>query len=253
MPDPAEFRVATFNIRNINDRYEERETLLKAAFGMLDADIIGLQEVMFEPHDQDDVLAACLPERPYKSLRSPSERNAGFGNAVLCRAGEVQAHEILRLNSLRSIQRALVILPGERTLWFVNTHLHHKPLEPEVRADQVRKLIAWMADAPHADAIIVAGDFNMPPHEPGYELMKEAGFRSTLFEMNGAEPEVTWPSGIQAPTMDTDGDPNCLDYLWIKGAIAARSARVAANEHAAGDPTLYPSDHFALVAEMVMA
>jgi hypothetical protein len=50
--------------------------------------------------------------------------------------------------------------------------------------------------------------------------------------------------------MDTDGDPNCLDYVWLTGRARAVSARVAANEHAPGDPTLYPSDHFALVAEV---
>jgi hypothetical protein len=51
--------------------------------------------------------------------------------------------------------------------------------------------------------------------------------------------------------MDTDGDPNCLDYIWVQGA-AVVDARVTANQHAAEDPTLYPSDHFALVATIEM-
>ncbi len=252
LADPATFRVATFNIRNVNDRYEEREPLLKSAFAAIDADIIGLQEVMFDPHDQDDVLAATLPARLYRSMRSPAERNPGFGNAILCRMGEVQVEERLRLNSLRSLQRVLVVVPGERTLWFVTTHLHHKPLEPEVREDQVRQLIAWMADAPVANATIVTGDFNMPPTENGYRLMREAGFRSALLEANGSEPAVTWPSGIQAETMDTDGDPACLDYIWLRGDVTVAKAWVDANQPAPGDATMYPSDHFALVADVVM-
>jgi hypothetical protein len=80
--------------------------------------------------------------------------------------------------------------------------------------------------------------------------MLEAGYRSAFAEATGAEPAVTWPSGIQAETMDTDGDPNCLDYIWLAGEAKAVSARLACNEPAPGDPTLYPSDHFAILAEI---
>jgi len=66
--------------------------------------------------------------------------------------------------------------------------------------------------------------------------------------VNGGEPDVTWPSGLQAPAMDTDGDPSCLDYVWLRGAARARDARLWADRPAAHDPTLYPSDHFGVVA-----
>jgi hypothetical protein len=62
---------------------------------------------------------------------------------------------------------------------------------------------------------------------------------------------VTWPSGLQAPGMDTDGEPGCLDYIWIVGAVRVASARLAWDRPAVGDPTLYPSDHLGLVAELV--
>jgi endonuclease/exonuclease/phosphatase family metal-dependent hydrolase len=107
-----------------------------------------------------------------------------------------------------------------------------------------------MAAAPRADCTFIVGDFNTPPFEPAYQVMRRAGYRSAMAEANGAEPPVTWPSGIQAPTMDTDGDPNCLDYIWYAGKVTVLAARVAANEHAPGDPTMYPSDHFALVASV---
>jgi hypothetical protein len=50
--------------------------------------------------------------------------------------------------------------------------------------------------------------------------------------------------------MDTDGDPNCLDYLWLSGRARALSAWLAANEHPPHDPTIFPSDHFAIVAQV---
>ncbi|MDQ2965133.1 MAG: hypothetical protein M3R57_04740, partial [Chloroflexota bacterium] len=79
-----------------------------------------------------------------------------------------------------------------------------------------------------------------------------AGFRSAYAEANGDDPAVTWPSGIQAPGMDTDGDPGCLDYIWLRGAVRASDARLAFDRPAVPDPTLYPSDHLGLAAHLVV-
>jgi endonuclease/exonuclease/phosphatase family metal-dependent hydrolase len=245
-----ELTVATFNIRNITDRYAERKPLLLAAFAEMSPQLAGLQEVIFSGERQDDLLAAQAPEHVYKSFDARSDRYPSFGNAILVAVGDVVAREELRLSHGRVVQRVLITLPGQRTLWFANTHLHHVPGEPEVREEQARALCEWLAEAPAASATIVTGDFNAPRSEPAYDLMRDRGYRSAYFEANGEEPAVTWPSGIQAPTMDTDGDPNCLDYVWMKGAVRAIEARVRADVPAPGDPTLYPSDHFAILARL---
>jgi exonuclease III len=49
-------RVATYNILNISDRYEEREGLLKKNLYELNADVIGLQEVAFGPAQLDELV-----------------------------------------------------------------------------------------------------------------------------------------------------------------------------------------------------
>lgn len=242
--------LATFNIRNITDRYAERKPLLGAAFASLGADIIGLQEVVFSPPRQDDFLSAQLAERHYRGFDARFESNLKFGCAILVGAGDVLLHEELRLSTGRVTHRVLVALPGQRTLWFVNTHLHHVPAEPAVRDEQARSILRWLGAAPEADATVVVGDFNAPPFEPTYATMVAAGFRSAFMEANREEPAVTWPSGIQAETIDTDGDPNCLDYIWLGGRAKALNARLAANKPAPGDATLYASDHFAIVAEI---
>ncbi len=250
-------RVATYNIRNITDRYEERKPLLGAAFAEIDADIIGLQEVIIsdggpERPRQDDFLSGQLPGRHYKSLVSPHETRPYFSNAILCAAGEIQVHEQLRLSTGRSAHRILVLIEG-KTVWFANTHLHHKPEEPGVRVEQAEAIVAWMKAAPAADASVIVGDFNTPPHEPAYGIMTGAGYASAYRAVRGAEPAVTWPSGIQAETMDIDGEPNCLDYIWLAGSVRARTATLAANRHPAGDSTIFPSDHFAIVVELSFA
>ena len=90
------------------------------------------------------------------------------------------------------------------------------------------------------------GDFNADPAEPGPGRLRAAGFRSAYAEANGAEPAVTWPSGLQAPAMDTDGDPECLDYVWVRGVARVDSARLVFDRPAPDDPTLYPSDHLGI-------
>lgn len=244
--------LATFNIRNINDRYPERMPHLGRAFAALNADIVGLQEVTTSDGGpgkppQHDFLSSQAPERHYRSLLSPHAEHPSWNNAILYATGEFCDHKPLPLSTGRSAHRVLLVIEG-RTVWFANTHLHHVPEEPEIRAEQAQTIVEWMAEAPRADATFIVGDFNTPPFEPAYQVMLRAGYRSAFVEANGAEPPVTWPSGIQAPTMDVQGDPNCLDYIWYSGAVSVVSARLSANEHVEGDPTLYPSDHFAIVA-----
>ena len=247
-----ELIVATFNIRNITDRYAERKPLLQAAFAAMSPQIVGLQEVVFTRERQDDMLAAAAPTRAYTSYDARMATHRNFGNAILVGIGAVQAHEEITLSHGRVAQRVLILLPNQRTLWFANTHLHHVPAEPALREQQARMICDWMDDAPAADATIITGDFNAPAYEPTYALMGARGYRSASMEANGAEPTVTWPSGIQAETMDIDGDPNCLDYIWLRGGARAVSARLAANQHPPDDPTIYPSDHFAIVANIAV-
>lgn len=245
--------MVTFNLRNLDDRYGERRPLLVSAFAAVRADLAALQEVSFRADErQDDLLAAAGRDHPARSLQARSERHPDFGNAILVAAGEILAHETLSLGQGRVAQRALIALPEGRSLWFANTHLHHRPQEPAVRAAQARLLAEWLAAAPTADAVVVAGDFNAPPFEPACAVMGAAGYRSAFVEATGEEPAVTWPSGIHSPTMDTDGEPACRDYLWLGRGVTAKAAFLAANDPAAGDATLYPSDHFAVVADVVL-
>jgi hypothetical protein len=50
--------------------------------------------------------------------------------------------------------------------------------------------------------------------------------------------------------MDSDGDPGCLDYIWLRGTAAVDDCRLVFDRPAVGDPTLYPSDHLGLAAHL---
>jgi endonuclease/exonuclease/phosphatase family metal-dependent hydrolase len=239
--------IATLNIRNLADRWWERAPLVFADMAALQPDVIGLQEVVY-PLQQDRLIGAAGEGR-YVAHRAWAGRPE-YGNAALVReALGSGSDERLELGHNRSALR--LRLGPDATAWtFVVTHLHHTVEDESIRATQATALVEWLADRPAPDPLVVVGDFNAEPVEPTYRLMTAAGFRSAHLVANGVEPAVTWPSGIQAPAMDIDGDPGCLDYIWVRGAIEVDSCRVVFNRPAVGDPTLYPSDHFGLVAQL---
>ncbi len=240
--------VATLNIRNIADRWEERLPLLLADFAALQPDVVGLQEVVYALQ-QDRVIGAAGAAH-YRAFRGWAGRPE-YGNALLVReALEAANPERLELGRNRSALRVSVALADGLVVAVTVTHLHHAVDGEAIRDEQARDLLAWLDTGPPADASVVVGDFNADPAEPAYARMSGEGFRSAFREATGAEPEVTWPSGIQAPGMDSDGDPGCLDYVWIRGPLRAVSARVVFDRPAVGDPTLYPSDHFGLSAQL---
>jgi endonuclease/exonuclease/phosphatase family metal-dependent hydrolase len=240
-------RVGTLNIRNLADRWDERLPLLLADMAALQPDLLGLQEVVY-PLQQDRLIGAA-GERRYEALRSWAGRPE-YGNALLVADGlSVNGTERLDLGAGRSALRT-VMRTAEASLLAVVTHLHHVTADESIRDDQARQLLEWVAGAPSTDAQVMVGDFNAEPEEPAAERIRSDGFRSAYAEANGADPAVTWPSGLQAPAMDTDGPPGCLDYVWIRGGLRVDAARLAFDRPAIGDPTLYPSDHLGLVAEL---
>ncbi|MBI2775929.1 MAG: endonuclease/exonuclease/phosphatase family protein [Chloroflexi bacterium] len=242
--------VVTLNLRNVADRWPERLPLVLADMAALQPDLMGIQECVFAV-GQDRLIGAA-GERRYAIHRGWAGRPE-YGNSVLVGEplGTAEATvERLELGRNRSALRVPVGLPDGSTLAFVVTHLHHVPADEAEREAQARALVAWLAERPAGRGTIVVGDFNAEPVEATYAVMLEAGYRSAAAEANGAEPPVTWPSGIQAPGMDTDGDPGCLDYIWLSGPLRAQSCRLAFDRPAVDDPTLYPSDHFGLMARV---
>jgi len=240
--------VATLNIRNLADRWDERLPLILADAAALQPDLFGLQEVVY-PMQQDRVIGAAGAAH-YDAIRGWAGRPE-YGNSMLVRSDLARSDvERLDMGLNRAAHRCVVTMPGgRRRLRFTVVHLHHPPEAHAERLEQVERLIGWTVPVPGCDDIVV-GDFNADPREPAYARMANAGFRSAYRETHDAEPAVTWPSGLQAPAMDTDGEPDCLDYIWCRGDAIVNAARVVFDRPAVDDPTIYPSDHFGLSATL---
>ena len=245
-----QLHVATLNLRNLADRWDERLPLLLADMAALQPDLMGLQEVVY-PAQQDRLLGAAGAGH-YRAIRGWAGRPE-YGNSILAREQfEAGQPERVDLGRERSATRIPLQLPGGGRLVFAVTHFHHLVPDDAVRDEQARSIADWLdgGAGDRAEATIVVGDFNADPAEPAYARMLAAGFRSAYAEANGEEPAVTWPSGLQGPAIDDDGDPGCLDYIWVRGAVRVVSARLVFDRPAVDDPGLFPSDHFGIAARV---
>jgi endonuclease/exonuclease/phosphatase family metal-dependent hydrolase len=240
--------VATLNILNLADRWHERLPLILADMAALQPDLLGLQEVVYVM--QQDRLIGAAGEGRYGAVRGWAGRPE-YGNSLLVRE-PLEAIDVQRLDLglSRAAHRAIVRLPGGATVLIVVTHLHHVVEGATQRDEQAEAILDWLAGAPTSDAQVVVGDFNANPQEPAAIRMRAAGYRSAYAEANGADPAVTWPSGLQAPAMDTDGSPECLDYIWVRGTVGVADCRLVFDRPDAQDPTLYPSDHLGIAAHL---
>ena len=240
--------VATLNILNLADRWWERLPLILSDMASLQPDLLALQEVVYVM-GQDRLIGAA-GEGSYAAVRGWAGRPE-YGNSLLVKA-PLAATDVDRLDLGfgRSAHRGVIRLPNGASVVVAVTHLHHVVDGAAERDAQAAALIEWLDTGPAADATIAMGDFNADPAEPAYARMTAAGFRSAMLEANGAEPAVTWPSGLQAPAMDTDGDPDCLDYVWVRGSVRVVAASLAWDRPDATDPTLYASDHLGISAHL---
>ena len=244
----APLHVATLNIRNLNDRWAERQTLIYADMAALQPDVLGLQEVVY-PLQQDRLIGASGEGR-YREIRAWAGRPE-YGNSLLVREPLApEDAERIDLGLKRSALRVRLRLKESNDVLFAVTHLHHVVADADERDRQAVQLLEWLAAAPPTTATVVVGDFNANPTEPAYRRVSDAGFRSAHLEANGSEPAITWPSGLVAPARDTDGVPACLDYIWVRGAVRVVDCRLAFDRPDPDDATLLPSDHFGLSAHL---
>ena len=105
------------------------------------------------------------------------------------------------------------------------------------------------------------GDFNAEPQSLTYKEIIKEGFRSSYFEANKSEPKITFPTGLQAPHMDTD-PPLAVDFIFYRVGITAKGdiekhIKIVKSQRmgemkAPTDPTLCGSDHFSILSDFVI-
>jgi endonuclease/exonuclease/phosphatase family metal-dependent hydrolase len=257
---PGRLRIATLNLLYYpqGDRWAERRPLVEAELRAIAPDVVAFQEVN-RLIDQDHALAAAVPGRRYVVVRASETVRAayprhwdGVVSLISAAAGQILDHEVRRLTYLRVVQAIRLRRPSGATIRWLNTHLHHPDGPPGhvARRNQVRAILAWLQTLSPVDAEILVGDLNATPEEPAIAELRRAGFVSAFEERHGHH-EPTYPSGLVAPSIPL-APAMCLDYVWVRGGVRVLDARLAWAAPAADDPTLFPSDHRGLVADLAL-
>jgi endonuclease/exonuclease/phosphatase family metal-dependent hydrolase len=131
------------------------------------------------------------------------------------------------------------------------THLFMSRGDDSLRLFQVQQLLAWSDSRPDAAASIICGDFNATLGMPSAALLASR-FQPT---------QTSTPTAF-TPLSDKDGTishpywprmDRCIDYIWVSEAIEVVASEVCLNRPASDDPTLWPSDHAGVWADLSLS
>lgn len=251
-------KIVTFNLRHDADRWTERRSLIVQALSEQNADLIAFQEVAIpirQAHEIAHDLNAAIGGQPYAVHVQPKggDERLYEGIAILTKLPAVEVDAIDLPGGNRVAQRIRVIWDG-KPLNLINTHLHHLPEEDEsIRAPQMRAILAWiaaLAKTHREDRWVIVGDLNAQPHSETIQHAVKV-LRSAYLTVHGSEP-FTFPT----PLVTNSGElypPMAIDYVFFDPAfLNVISAELVGTMPAKNDPTLYPSDHFGIAAELTL-
>src|ERR1700676_5277918 len=245
-----QFRVATLNLEQDHKRWDARRELIQAESGRLKPDIMAFNEV-------------CVPLQSARGLRDAATALTGIeynlvqqtringlskveGEALLTRFGIVetgnfdyQAKDIVAL-----VARVLV---DDIALDVYVTHLFMSRGDDSLRLFQVQQLLDWIDTRDDVTASIVCGDFNATLEATSAALMATR-FRPTQTEPTAFTPLADSDAAVSHPArarMD-----RCIDSIWVAGPIQIVASGVCFNQPSAEDPSLWPSDHIGVWADL---
>ncbi len=266
----AELTVATLNLfKNPEEgRWPQRAPLVVRQFLEINPDVIGFQEVD-HTLDQANWLVTWingeLGRRDYLAYHMTNPRGvSGFESLATVTRLPVVEHDGLDFLTTDNIaHRVRLKLDGGIFLDFYNTHLYWVPSREggKIRRQQAERLLQWVTIHGGANHQVIVGDFNAIPTGQTATLMKRT-FRSAHEVAQGRDPDHTWPSPLISTVnvMRTFGVPSIppgysgtLDYIFVSQGVEVLEAQVAFDRPDAADETLYPSDHFGLMARLRVA
>jgi endonuclease/exonuclease/phosphatase family metal-dependent hydrolase len=238
--------------------------LIRNELAALDADVIGLQEVLAlgELPSQADDIAAGMGWSVYHAPAWQIGGGLTFGNAILSphRLSDQQCLPLPTPPELdtRSVAFARVDAPHGPIPVFVTHltvqfHLCHVRREQVVAlADHVERL-APIGDPPP----VVMGDFNAAPDSDEIRFLRgltSLGGRSVYFAdcwTAASGPGHTYDR--RNPYALRSHEPSSrIDYIFVRGPDARLRGEPIAARLALDQPTagVWPSDHFAVVADI---
>jgi endonuclease/exonuclease/phosphatase family metal-dependent hydrolase len=242
---------ASFDINH----WGRRKLLVTAVIRKSGSDLIGLQEAeLFQVKD----LVAMLGEYDWYGVGRDDGRVQGEMTAVLVKRSsfEIVAARTLWLSETPEavskgwdamLKRTLtqVTLKSKatgRVIHLLNTHFDHKG--DQARLESARLLVRTARSAADAEAVIVTGDLNLRDNHPAYQHL-------TISLQDAASISQTPPTGGNMTFSGFGKDlqrDNKIDFVFVSAGQRVQSHQVIADLYEG----LYPSDHFPVVATVVV-
>ncbi len=208
-----QFRVATLNLEQDHKRWSDRQPLISGEIAALKPDVIAFNEV-------------SVPLQTAKLLRDAATAATGIPynlvqqtrvNGLSKVEGEalLSRFPIVETGNFDYQTRDIVALVARVVVEgapvdFYVTHLYMSRGDDSLRLFQVQQLLAWIDTRADGTPSIVCGDFNA----------------------------------------SLDAASAGLDYIWISDGIEALASAVCFNRPSADDPSLWPSDHAGVWADL---
>ena len=244
------FRVATLNLEQNHKRWDERRELIVQQLGELSPDVWALNEI-------------CIPLQTGRWLQRVAREQLGFSYALLqqskvngssLRDGEalLTRYPVVETanfdyRTLDMVAQVVRLNVTGKLLDVYVTHLYGSRGDDALRLFQVQQLLAWIQTRDDVAAPVICGDFNATLAMPAAQLMA-----SVFYPTQTAVTAFT-------PLQDTDGTVShpywarfdrCIDYIWVAGPLTVLASGVCFNKASAHDPTLWPSDHAGVWADL---
>ncbi len=244
------FRVATFNLHQGFKRWEERRQLIAGQLGEFRPDILALNEISV-PLQTGRWLQQVARERlglqyaliQYTKTNEPSLDEA---QGMLTRFPIIETGNLDYLSRSRIAQVTRLDIEGRQVDVYV-THLHHDRKEEGLRQYQVQRLFQWIESRDDVSTRIVCGDFNATPDSPSIKLIPDS-YRTV-------QTAPTALAGLKVPD-EPASEPSgkrlsfCYDYIWIADDLKIQEAGRCFDQPDPDDPTLWPSDHVGVWADL---
>jgi endonuclease/exonuclease/phosphatase family metal-dependent hydrolase len=260
---PLPLTVMSFNIRYAtakdgDNRWEQRRDVLFDVLREQDADVIGLQEAL---DFQIDEIIKALPVYAVVGVGRDDGARKGEYAAILFRTDRLQVAasgtfwfsdtpDVVRSTSwgnriTRICTWARFIDRVGRAFWVYNVHLDH---ESQPSREKSVALLRERIDARlfPGEPVVVAGDFNVGESNPALRALTAGGaFVDTFRVLHPDERTVGTFTGFRSGRVDGEK----IDYVFVPPGTEVLSAAIV---RTARDGR-YPSDHFPVVARIVLA
>jgi endonuclease/exonuclease/phosphatase family metal-dependent hydrolase len=245
-----QFRVATLNLAQDHKRWPARRPLIEDGIARLKPDVLAFNEV-------------SVPQQSARALRSAATARLGAdyhlvqqtranglaeveGEALLTRFPVIETGNLdYRTRDMVALVARLLIDGAPLDVYV--THLYMSLGDDALRLHQVQRLLGWIDSRDDVAARVVCGDFNATLAQPSAALM------ATRFRPTQRAPTAFTPLADDDRTVTHPYWPRmdrCIDYIWTAGPLDVVASGVCFDQPSPDDPSLWPSDHVGVWADL---